>query len=314
MAKEYKFFSVGHDVIITEGRKRIYPLREFKVVTIDGRKNVCRFLILRIPKPCIVIQKVETENNKILLDAVLLMTHILVSWIKKYDRVMILKSKHLKFGDLPGGIFKRNGCFYIAEKDKIRKAKDEKEMLQFDEYYSHPYWAPWNVSPINTRNLDRLLKYTEPNDRVLEIGIGFGRNVSYLLNSGLDIYGIDISSSAVEIAKRSTELGEKLKAASILSTPFPDSSFDAVLDVGCLHCLHNDELEDAIAEIYRILKPGGYFVSSFLLMAFFDTKGVFRDTGFTLNRMRETVEKSFEIIESTSKPKSASLVAEKRDE
>jgi SAM-dependent methyltransferase len=91
--------------------------------------------------------------------------------------------------------------------------------------------------------------------RVLELGCGPGRYVALLSSLGFEVVGVDPASFALwdEIkARRDVEMISGVKAEQL---PFPDASFDHVACVSAL--LYFDNAERALAEMRRVLKPGG---------------------------------------------------------
>lgn len=93
--------------------------------------------------------------------------------------------------------------------------------------------------------------------KVLEAMCGSGQTTVHLLSRGAKVTGLDISSGQTDLfKKRWTECDAV--CGSIFDTGFEDGYFDCVTVVLGLHHLH-PELERAIDEIYRIVKPGGYF-------------------------------------------------------
>jgi SAM-dependent methyltransferase len=92
--------------------------------------------------------------------------------------------------------------------------------------------------------------------RVLDAMCGSGQTAEYLLSQGAIAYGLDISPQVID------EFHAKLPAAigmrgSILNSGFDDESFDAVFITGGLHHVH-PRVPEAVNEIHRILKPGGW--------------------------------------------------------
>jgi SAM-dependent methyltransferase len=92
---------------------------------------------------------------------------------------------------------------------------------------------------------------------VLEAMCGSGQTTGDLLARGARITGLDISPSLVSTFRK-TWPGCQALCASILDTGLLDETYDAVVVVGGLHHLHPN-VDQAINEIHRLLKPGGYF-------------------------------------------------------
>ncbi|MDP4268351.1 MAG: class I SAM-dependent methyltransferase [Bacteroidota bacterium] len=95
------------------------------------------------------------------------------------------------------------------------------------------------------------------NKIVLEGMCGSGQTTNYLLSKEVNLIGNDISDIAIERFKKRWP-GCNVLCSSILNTGLENESVDCVVIVGGLHHLH-PYLNNAIDEIYRILKIGGYF-------------------------------------------------------
>ena len=99
--------------------------------------------------------------------------------------------------------------------------------------------------------------------RVLEVGCGRGVGLPLLLTEfgAAHVHGVDLDPRQVTRAQR--RLGNKydgridMRVASAEELPFGDASFDAVFDFGILH--HVPAWQGAVAEVGRVLKPGGTF-------------------------------------------------------
>lgn len=94
--------------------------------------------------------------------------------------------------------------------------------------------------------------------RVLEIGIGGGADYTKFALAGADIQGIDLTEAAVAyVRERLARMGRSgaVRTADAENLPFADGSFDLVYSYGVLH--HSPDTERALAEAYRVLKPGG---------------------------------------------------------
>lgn len=96
--------------------------------------------------------------------------------------------------------------------------------------------------------------------RVLEVGIGTGRNLSYY-RPDVELTGIDLSPAMLERARNSAErLGRPvdLRVADAQRLPFPDASFDTVLATLTLCSIPDDVT--AVSQMARVLRRGGRLV------------------------------------------------------
>ena len=99
---------------------------------------------------------------------------------------------------------------------------------------------------------------------VLEFGCGTGSTAIAHAAYVNHIQAIDLSANMLEIARsKAADAGVSnvtFQQASIDAFEAPDESFDAILGLSILHLL--TDRNAAIAKVYRMLKPGGIFVSS----------------------------------------------------
>lgn len=106
----------------------------------------------------------------------------------------------------------------------------------------------------------RMIKHygLKPNDKVLDIGCGKGFQLYELQKecNGIEVYGIDISSYAIENSK--TEVKSQLIQANASNLPFEDNYFDYVYSINTLHNLPCFELEKALLEIERVSRGNAY--------------------------------------------------------
>lgn len=120
-------------------------------------------------------------------------------------------------------------------------------------------WARFTRTPghdrahedINLPALRQLLP--SPGCRTLDFGCGEGRTGRVLQSLGHHVVGIDASPSMVELAR--SEAGPKVLVADGASLPFGNEIFDLVVAYMVLHDV--DNLPGAVAEIARVLEPGG---------------------------------------------------------
>ena len=97
-------------------------------------------------------------------------------------------------------------------------------------------------------------------EHVLDAGCGTGlliQGMSSTIGPGGRIVGIDFSDDMLEVARNRCDgiSHIELQQGSVTQLPFDDNSFDAVSCTQTL--LYVDDVETALSELYRVLKPGG---------------------------------------------------------
>lgn len=101
----------------------------------------------------------------------------------------------------------------------------------------------------------------------LDIGCGIGRHAIYLAGNGLRVIGIDLSESGLETARRATrDAGVEVnyQIGDFTELPVDDSSVDLVLAWNVIYHGDEDVVRRAIAEIRRVLRPGGLFLGTMI--------------------------------------------------
>jgi SAM-dependent methyltransferase len=95
------------------------------------------------------------------------------------------------------------------------------------------------------------------NMTVLDAMCGSGQTTEYLLSKHADVTGLDISNEAIESFANRWSRSKALRR-SLFNSGLEADSFDCVAIVGGLHHIH-PHVNEGLAEIHRVLKPGGYF-------------------------------------------------------
>jgi len=111
-------------------------------------------------------------------------------------------------------------------------------------------YAPWFADALDYAGADGL--------DVLDVGCGQGIDVIEYARAGARVTGVDLTPRHVELARSHVEalgLDADIREADAEQLPFPDGSFDRVSSNGVLH--HTPNMETALREIRRVLRPGG---------------------------------------------------------
>ncbi len=116
-------------------------------------------------------------------------------------------------------------------------------------YDSRRYALVNRWDPSHLRRIDRLVAVSG-DDHVLEVGCGQGHLTMSLAARGVDIVGVDANPRAIELA--GSDLVRHMYAEEL---DFEDETFDVILSVHAIE--HIPPLEEALAEMARVLKKGG---------------------------------------------------------
>ena len=109
---------------------------------------------------------------------------------------------------------------------------------------------------------DWLSSKCRPNVKVLDFGCGNGENALFAASCGAEAIGIDISPEGVANARLNAKKAGledrcRFEIMDGEQMTFPDNTFDLAVEYGALH--HVD-LERAVSELLRVLKPGGEMI------------------------------------------------------
>ncbi len=119
---------------------------------------------------------------------------------------------------------------------------------------------------------DDLLGILGPPRRVLDLGVGTGRELSALRERGHTVVGLEIAPEMIALCNRRAHPIEILEGDLWERWPFDDASFDAVIALhGTLaHPPSEDALDVLFAEGDRVLRRGGLFVAELPTPAWLD--------------------------------------------
>ena len=163
---------------------------------------------------------------------------------------------------------------FIVKNDDSEHVDPERVVAYFKQNHSHYRHAYGGKGTMHfvvskdgvTQSFDNIfyqpdvaVSYAKPGSKVLELGSGQGANLVHLAEEhpDMEFFGVDL----VPVTLTTPPPNMTVKKQNFSSMPdFPDSTFDVVYAVETI--VHNSKKDkDAImAEVYRVLKPGGVFV------------------------------------------------------
>lgn len=91
-------------------------------------------------------------------------------------------------------------------------------------------------------------------------GIGYGRNAQVFRDNGIAVTGIEISKTAIELAKKHYGPDLKIHHGSVTDMPFDNSRYDGIFCHALIHLLDTDERLKLIHDCFNQLAQKGYMV------------------------------------------------------
>ncbi len=92
---------------------------------------------------------------------------------------------------------------------------------------------------------------------ILDAGCGSSPNINYMFSQDGRV-GVDINEKALEYMREHSNA--TFQYGSVLSIPFPDKEFDLVTCIEVVEHLYPSELDKALSELTRVLKPNGHLI------------------------------------------------------
>jgi ubiquinone/menaquinone biosynthesis C-methylase UbiE len=156
------------------------------------------------------------------------------------------------------------------------------------------------------------VKQIVPGGKLLDVGCGEGRHSFAAAGLGFEVTAIDYEPLALrrarQFAKAEGITGVRFREADVFRLPLSESSFDVVVDYGCLHHQRKGDWPAYMASILRVLKAGGFYVLSVFSPRFRFFRGSRRRWHiaygayrrcFTRREIVELFREDFEVMEIT---------------
>jgi len=146
--------------------------------------------------------------------------------------------------------------------------------------------VPWHSGQPDKRLVQLVNRKRIPKGKVLDMCSGDGTNSIYLASKGFEVYGVDISATAVRIARErchKRNVSCVYRVGDVLQPPFREL-FSFIFDRGCFHHLSNEDKLKYVDTVKKLLRPGG----KFFLLCFSD-----KNPPFEKNLTREDIQGYF---------------------
>jgi len=97
-----------------------------------------------------------------------------------------------------------------------------------------------------------------PTTRVLDLCCGSGQTTRFLVERSQQVTGLDASPLSLKRARQNVPQADYIEAFAE-AMPFAEHQFDLVHTSAALHEMEPNQRQQILAEVYRVLQPGGYF-------------------------------------------------------
>lgn len=124
--------------------------------------------------------------------------------------------------------------------------KDKKEM--------------WGLEPAKSTVLTKDFFIEQGIRNVLIPGIGYGRNANIFIENGITVTGIEISQTAISLAKKHFSNNLTIYHGSVTEMPFDDNTYDGIFCYGLIYLLDKDERAKLIQDCFNQLMENGFMV------------------------------------------------------
>ena len=118
----------------------------------------------------------------------------------------------------------------------------------------------WGFEPSDSAIFTRDFFLANQVKDILIPGIGYGRNAKIFHDNGIKVTGIEISKSAIDMAKEENGLDLNIYHGSVTDMPFDNKSYDGIFCYALIHLLNKQERKKFIQNCYNQLSPNGYMI------------------------------------------------------
>lgn len=117
----------------------------------------------------------------------------------------------------------------------------------------------WGFDPTDSAILIKDFFLEKNVKDILIPGIGYGRNAKVFIENGINVTGIEISKTAIGLA-RENGIDSEIFHGSVTDMPFDNKLYDGIFSHALIHLLNGQERKKFIKDCYDQLKPNGYMI------------------------------------------------------
>jgi len=118
----------------------------------------------------------------------------------------------------------------------------------------------WGFKPSKSAVLTKDFFVSQSVKKILIPGIGYGRNAQIFKENEIEVTGIEISKTAIEMAKKHYGGDIVIHHGSVTDMPFDSNQYDGIFCYALIHLLDRVERNKLIRDCYGQLLDGGYMI------------------------------------------------------
>ena len=118
----------------------------------------------------------------------------------------------------------------------------------------------WGFVPARSAELTKDFFLEKGLKNILIPGIGYGRNAQIFRDNGMSVTGIEISKTAIELARKHYGTDMTIYHGSVNDMPFDNKQYDGIFCYALIHLLDSNERLKLITNCYKQLAKNGYMI------------------------------------------------------
>lgn len=117
----------------------------------------------------------------------------------------------------------------------------------------------WGFTPSESAIIAKDIFIENNIKDILIPGFGYGRNAKVFIENNINVTGIEISKTAIDLA-RQYGINSNVYHGSVADMPFENKLYEGIFSYALIHLLNESEREKFISDCYKHLKHGGYMI------------------------------------------------------
>ncbi|MHA7944905.1 class I SAM-dependent methyltransferase [Formosa sp. 3Alg 14/1] len=118
----------------------------------------------------------------------------------------------------------------------------------------------WGMKPAQSAELIKNFFIEKKIKTILIPGIGYGRNAQPFIENDIEVTGIEISQTAIDLAIEHFGNDLTIHHGSVTEMPFENKKYDGIFCYALIHLLDSEDRKKLIEDCYNQLNENGYMV------------------------------------------------------